>query len=153
MRGCLTGCFVLFAAVVILAIIGALSGRPTQQHHMASRPGHGWVVAPSKFKLDENDTARDFWDDLASSCAALHAAANEVYNATNEGRAVDTSVADNAPGRHNIEPGTHVEVLGHVSGSCHGVASTPYTKVRVIDGSSPLNGRAGYLVEGMLARQ
>jgi hypothetical protein len=94
----------------------------------------------------------DFWDGTENYCDAIQSAAQEIYDAQQQGRDIDTSAANNAPGRHDLHTGTRVEIIGHESSACAG-QTTSWTHIRVIDNDSALNGETGYIIEGLLSKQ
>jgi hypothetical protein len=155
MRGCLSVIGLVVAAFVIIVIVAAVStsysSAPSNTGNLDFNPPpkstkHGWVtVAAMGDKLD-------FWHAPDDECNAMELAAREIVAAQQEGRDADLSVAEDAPGRQDIDSGVRVQILGHASDTCHGT-TTDFTRVRVVDTDSDRNGQAGYLVEGRLSRQ
>lgn len=158
MKGCFQlGCAVIVGFVILVFIVGGIFSSqhndPVSQNSGSSdfAPApksnkHGWIVQPRL------GSKIDLWDGTDNYCDAIKAAAQEIYDAQQAGRDVDTSAADNAPGRHDLQRSTRVEIIGHETSECAG-KTVSWTHVHIIDNDSNLNGETGYIIEGLLSHQ
>ena len=159
MKGCAQfGCAAVIGVIILIFIIAGFGANSQHSNSTATTfnnadfapapksKKHGWVV---QAKMGTNV---DFWDGTTNYCDAIKAAAQEIYDAQQQGRDVDTSVTSQAAGRHDLHTGTRIEIIGHDSSECSG-QSMSWTHVRVIDKDSGLNGETGYVMEGSLSKQ
>jgi hypothetical protein len=149
--GCLAICALLFVVTIVIVAIGSTS-RPSNSDeghaitfsHPIHSKKHGWITAKSSV---------DLWAFPSALCNAIEAGANEIIAAQREGREPDTHVGQRE-GWASLDNGVRVLVLGHAHADCPGPGGAiSLTRVRVSDRDSPVNGRVGYITEGLLSHQ
>lgn len=136
------GCLTVPAAVISIVAIslaagliaGNISGRA--QVYVVST-----VLGP---KLD-------FWDSPAQQCSGVDRVLSAVNAARKAGRPPDLSLVDRLPGHHLIAAGTQVQMIDVQTISCAGMNES-FAHVLVIDKTSPLFSRDGYVTESRLNR-
>jgi len=152
LKGCTSlGCLGLVVIFVIMIIAASTSSNASKHDDAFDRPTpstkHGWVTA-AKFGHDV-----DFWESPEAMCRGIRAIAENIYEAQYDRSKADPNVADSLPGRADLGTGVRVRVLGHDGTACGSNTRIPLTRIEVTDGDSPLNGRRGYITEGLLSQQ